>query len=73
MADTCRPPCLVEGRHDVVLNVRPEPYWSSAIHLSSQATVSRSADTACRAVTQRANKLPPNMPKYALNPDCDYQ
>src|ERR1035438_5005935 len=25
VAGTCRPPCLVEGRRDVVLNVRPEP------------------------------------------------
>ena len=25
VAGTCRPPCLVKGRRDVVLNVRPEP------------------------------------------------
>jgi hypothetical protein len=43
------------------------PYWSLAIHLSSRATVSAgSAETACRAVTQRANKLPLNMPRYPL-------
>lgn len=43
------------------------PYWSFAIQVSSRATVSvGSADAACRAVTQRENRLPPNVPKYPL-------
>jgi hypothetical protein len=67
VAGTCRPPCLVEGRCDVVLNVRPEPILVPRHPPDSRATVSAgSAETACRVVTQRANKLPPNMPKYPL-------